>query len=357
MNTNQTTNQQIKNVTVTIIFDGSALNRDEKIGGNILSIKKMNINGEVKSFLSKVSIRHYLFETLKKCFNWKEASVRVGKEVVQFDIEKDDIVSSAELDAFGYMFTLGGSTSFTRKSPVGITKATSLFPYETDLAFYANHDLVKRGQRNGLDINPNTYSKEEHSSLYKLSYTIDSEIFGKDTWIVDVYNNDAKEILIKYKEDNQEKELRFNRGTYQSSQINGEVINNSAKHKVTFTSSSKNERISQILKTIKDGLYAQSSGEANTIIPLFIIAAGVKVPSPVFHSFIDVKKENGQFKIIGVSDCLRNSWIDGKVFVQDCERLKVDKFIDGYKEKVNENWNIFLTSLGLTEAQNEAATN
>ncbi len=29
----------MKNITLTILFEGSALNRDEKIGGNILSKK------------------------------------------------------------------------------------------------------------------------------------------------------------------------------------------------------------------------------------------------------------------------------------------------------------------------------
>ncbi|MDH7604552.1 MAG: hypothetical protein QHH13_06605, partial [Melioribacter sp.] len=57
-----TSNNEIKNITLTMIFEGAALNRDEKIGGNILSIKKMNVNGEIKSFISKVAIRHYLFE-------------------------------------------------------------------------------------------------------------------------------------------------------------------------------------------------------------------------------------------------------------------------------------------------------
>jgi len=77
METNQNNQNQakIKYLTITIIFDGSALNRDDKIGGNILSIKKLNVNGEVRSFISKPAIRHYLFQTLKTAFGWKEAMV------------------------------------------------------------------------------------------------------------------------------------------------------------------------------------------------------------------------------------------------------------------------------------------
>jgi len=60
-----TNNHNIKNITLTMIFDGSALNRDEKIGGNILSIKKMNVNGEIRSFIGKPAIRHYLFKSLQ----------------------------------------------------------------------------------------------------------------------------------------------------------------------------------------------------------------------------------------------------------------------------------------------------
>ncbi|MGB9793087.1 MAG: type I-B CRISPR-associated protein Cas7/Cst2/DevR, partial [Thermacetogeniaceae bacterium] len=150
-------NDTIKNITITIIFDGSALNRDEKIGGNILSIKKLNVNGEVRSFIGKPAIRHYLFQTLKTGFGWKEAKVTGQGQVVQFDITQDDILSSEELDAFGYMYTLGGQTSITRKAPVGITKAVSLSPYEADLAFYANHDLVRRGHTQGLSVDPNPY--------------------------------------------------------------------------------------------------------------------------------------------------------------------------------------------------------
>jgi CRISPR-associated protein Cst2 len=60
----------MKNITLTIIFEGSALNRDEKIGGNILSIKKLQIGGKTISFIGKTAIRHYLFSTLHKAYNW-----------------------------------------------------------------------------------------------------------------------------------------------------------------------------------------------------------------------------------------------------------------------------------------------
>jgi len=342
-------NNTIKNITITIIFDGSALNRDEKIGGNILSIKKLNVNGEVRSFIGKPAIRHYLFQTLKTAYDWKEAKVTGQGEVVQFDITQDDILTSEELDAFGYMYTLAGQTSITRKAPLGITKAVSLYSYEADLAFYANHDLVRRGQGQGLSVDPNPYNKEEHSSFYKVSFTLDVDKLGQDVWLADGYDLSKKEILFKYTEDNQQKELRFvkNQRGVSGFQIAG------GKWKVEFRLDlmEKKQRVKAILEAIKNGLYAQSSGETNTIIPIFLIAGAVKVPSPVFHPYIDVRKEHDQWKVIGVGDALKNSWIekDGNnkpvVYIQDCERLKVDS---KERENISNNWDDFLREIGVS---------
>ncbi len=117
----------IPNITVTIIFDGAALNRDEKIGGNIQSIKKLTIGDRVVSFISRPAIRHYLFNTLVRSANWKPATITGQGKVAQFDLLQDDILSSEELDAFGYMYTISGENSITRKAPVGITKAVSYY--------------------------------------------------------------------------------------------------------------------------------------------------------------------------------------------------------------------------------------
>ena len=482
----------MKNITLTMIFEGSALNRDEKVSGNILSIKKMNVNGEIRSFISKVAIRHYLFETLQKAYqdNWQGAAVTGQGKVVQFDIAKDDILSNAELDAFGYMYTISGENSLTRKSPIGITKAVSLSSYEQDLAFYANHDLVKRANEKGLNVSPNPYNKEEHTALYKISFTIDSKILGEDTWIIksepsvtndntklnieiakplkamlkkvelkkddeekEYYEIEGKKIIIngyeltvdkalikekaikktdkvelswdsklfkkdtideenqneqkKVKEkksvfkvtefnfDEEEKTYTFNMSRFPSYNVdkktltlelgavkeikimkkdsqdqypkeyekdNGilriEQIDKKGPYKVIFKVSPiiKETRLLAILETIKDGLYAQSSGEANTIVPLFIIASGVKIPSPVFHSFIDIRKEDGQAKIIGINDCLKNSWVEGKIYIQDCERLPVDSLLKTKAEmkekKLTNDWKVFLSSVGLGENSN-----
>ena len=360
----------MSSITLTMIFEGSALNRDEKVGGNILSIKKMNVNGEIKSFISKVAIRHYLFETLQKAFStdWQGASVTGQGSVVQFDIAKDDILSNAELDAFGYMYTISGENSLTRKSPIGITKAVSISNYEQDLAFYANHDLVKRANEQGLNVSPNPYNKEEHTALYKISFTIDSKILGEDTWIVSnepTFSNGELQLTfgdatkkIKCRQEQNNNNLYLVETQRDSNSIHIGTIMTEKKNNVYIIRFSlsvdlKKKRIRQLTETIKDGLYAQSSGEANTIVPMFIIASGVRIPSPVFHSFIDWNKENG--KIIGINDCLKNSWVNSRVYLQDCERIPVEI----KNEKITRDWNEFLQSVGLinNEATNENSPN
>jgi len=476
----------MKNITLTVIFEGSALNRDEKVGGNILSIKKLQSGEKTVSFIGKSAIRHYLFSTLKKVLKWKEAQITTQGEVVQFDITKDDILTSEELDAFGYMYTIGNQMSITRKAPVGMTKAVALTEWNGDMAFYCNHDLVKRAEKQGLDVKPNPYNKEEHLSLYKLSFTIDVERLGRDEWIVEgfpptnatserliltlqtpkyavlkdvkkeedeegniVYKIKEKEIFIEgrnlkvskdlmessknkkkretdslkfknnylvvsengiaevesseeakkkkrpnievnefeeegdfytfsvskdpvYNEDKRELKIEIglqkvieNIEKWQENEykvkrkkddkeaeatIKIEEVGNRNKYKVIFEipQEEKKKRIRELLTVIKDGLYAQSSGEVNTIIPLFIIAAPVKIPSPLFHPYISLEEiEKGKsYKITGISNCFKNSWLDGKVFIMETEKIVCEPG-ENEKKTIITDWEVFLKECGL----------
>jgi CRISPR-associated protein Cst2 len=346
----------MKNITATIIFDGAALNRDEKIGNNIQSIKKLNIGNSFKSFLSRPAIRHYLFNTLVKAYphDWKPAKITGQGTVAQFDITLDDILTSAELDAFGYMFTIEKEMSITRKAPVGITKAISIGNYAQDMVFYANHDLVQRANQDGLAITPNPFQREEHQSLYKVSFTIDTEIFGKDVWVVKKepqYNSKNKELIIILDENKETKKtmqnVNRNNNQYEINEkgtkigtLKVESISNAYKITFELDESIKKKRIKQILEAIHNGLVSHSSGEDNTIIPLFMIAGKVVVPSPVFHSYIDVVDG----KIIGINDCLNNSWLSGDLaFIHHTERLKTNV----NNNQITYDWSNFLSQVGL----------
>lgn len=358
----------MKPVTVTVIYEAHALNRDEKIGENILSIKKLTRGRETFSFISKPALRHYLFATLQKAYSksWQPAPVTLRgegeKKVVQFDILKADILTHAELDAFGYMYTIGDQTSFTRRAPVGITKAVSLFPYQGDMAFYANHNLVGRAIRQGIKadkMGPNLYSKEEHVSFYKASFTIDTDVLGEDTWIVDKVDTSGGTLVVGFAgltkniASVQEKEETDGRKLYicfdgtgqESGKIEPEQLN-SGKWKVVFrlAPGKKKERIQQILEVIKSGLVAQSSNELNTLVPLFLVAATTKVPVPVFHSYLCLaERGQGMYQAFGVSKGASNSWVEGRVFVYETDKVSWDegerRKTDG---KVTTEWDEFL---------------
>lgn len=375
----------MKHITLTFIFEGFALNRDEKIGGNILSIKKIKRGNKTVSFIGKPAIRHYLFETLVKSYGWKPAEVTPQGEVVQFDITKEDILTSEELDAFGYMYTIGNQASITRKSPIGITKAIGFDSYEADMAFYANHDLVQRAIKQGQNATPNPYSKEEHISFYKVSFTIDVELLGKDEWIFQkivkkkkegdnnevnyvrvLENLESNKILIKEKRerDGTNEEMVFEhkfKDNIENLKNNGlvSIIMDDEKIKIEFILPKKTsqKRICQILNAIKNGLYAQSSNEINTIIPIFIIAAPVKVPSPIFHPFIDIAKTEKRYFITGINDCLKNDWLDGKVFIMESERLKSMCIDSKFTERIITEWNEFLKECGLDECEKQNSDN
>jgi CRISPR-associated protein Cst2 len=356
----------MKNITLTVIFEGSALNRDEKVGGNILSIKKLQKGEKTVSFIGKTAIRHYLFSTLNKAFGWKEAKVTPQGEVVQFDITKDDILTSEELDAFGYMYTIGEQMSITRKAPVGITKAVALTEWNGDMAFYCNHDLVNRAIKQGEDTTPNPFSKEEHLSLYKLSFTIDVERFGRDEWIIDKkpeYDINGRTLKIKVGDnektiENVEEKEKDKKYEVNGSSIKIEEAGNKFKVIFEISEDEKKKRIEELLTVIKNGFYAQSSGETNTIIPLFIIGAPVKIPSPIFHPYIEIEEiEKGKsYKVKGISNGFKNSWLEenGKVYIW-ADGIKIN-YEEGEidKDKIEKNWDKFLEECGIKDEEQKS---
>lgn len=470
-------------ITLTMIFEGSALNRDEKIGGNILSIKKLQRGNTTVSFIGKPAIRHYLFSTLQKACGWKPAKVTGQGQVVQFDITKDDIISSPELDAFGYMYTIGQQASITRKAPVGITKAVGLDSYEGDMAFYANHDLVNRGWNQGLDVTPNPYNKEEHLSFYKVSFTIDVDALGRDEWIIKDYHfednrlyltiqellhailkdvekkedeegniyyeiqnkpiyvegqtvkvhKDLMEPAEKKKKAEEIKNLQFKKNYLQvekgkkkrsikiqefeeeenfykfivskepvfdennktlkieigtekiidnvqekkkgeeyeikikkiknekEKEITAKITVERLKEKVKVAFEIPNEekwdRIKDILTVIKNGFCAQSSNEANTIIPVFLVAASVKVPAPVFHPYIELKPTANKktYEVIGLKDAINNGWIIDKIFVMETEKIKIANK-EELQTRLEENWDNFIKNI-CSESSNEDTKN
>lgn len=465
-------------VTITVIYEAHALNRDEKIGGNILSIKKLTRGKETLSFIGKPALRHYLFATLQRAYpdTWQPAPVTVQGEVVQFDILKADILTHAELDAFGYMYTIGKQTSITRRAPTGITKAVSLCSYHGDMAFYANHDMVDRGIKQGLSANPNPYNKEEHTSFYKASFAVDMEVFGQDVWVVKAVGDDEEKRLltmqfvqpqvatlkeVTWDEENEEytvadkgriiveegrlrvskalmsssddkkkqKKISFQKALLWSQKeeenqtgkqgkkntpnvtiyedefeeeendyvfpITGrpsfdenaktlsieyrsdkkifykeryeekdkKVYLIEGKGKIVVESlpsrncrvvfclddDLKKKQVKNLLEAIKNGFYAQSSNELNTLVPLFLVAARVRVPSPVFHPYLHLTaREDDTFRVKGILDGIKNSWVsdntDGKaVYVYESSRISWDCLEKEKAEgKFSDNWEEFL---------------
>jgi len=90
----------------------------------------------------------------------------------------------------------------------------------------------------------------------------------------------------------------------------------SGKYLVTFRLSEeeKKKRLHQLLEAIKNGFAVQSSNELNSLVPLFLVAAVVKVPAPVFHSYLHIAKRcDGTVRVLGLADGLENPWVTQSV--------------------------------------------
>lgn len=322
-------------VTATLVFESSAVNRDEKIAESIQSIKKLVRRDGTYSFMSRSFIRHHMFVALSDLYGWQPAPVVKDNAVLQFGFPDANIVNFPELDLFGFMRT--NPFTVTRKAPLGMTKAISLEPWQGDMAFYANHDLVARAIREGQNANPNPFSKEEHFSLYRLTFTLDLCRFGQQEVAAKVSEPEIRDWLSGLEkaslDDVREKVKRLNveegwewyavpsRHGDGSSDSNRESNGDSADGYVGVKSSNGEEcwllfvvadeeyrrRLEQVLTVIIDGFSLHSSTENYSTNPLFCVMAALVVPVPVFHSAIGF--EGGKIKADLLRDARKNSHI------------------------------------------------
>ena len=317
----------MKGITGTVIFESSALNRDQSVG-NITTLKKLSVGTDSFVFLSRPWVTNKLFSTLAEIYpdSWKPGELTSSKGVIQhrlLDTQDrelkifQDIVRNAELDAFGYMSTAAktkkrgkdtqkeeegpqeedksSSTTLSRKAAVSLTKAIALYPWRGDMSFYANHAFVSRMNAStdrtaGKLETPNPYSREEDYNLFKFSFTIDLTRFGKDLWVFDEAT--MKKLSGNLKEFEEEIE-----------KASGKALCDTNAGSISFELSreKKIERVIQILDVIKNGLLAQCAGENYGILPSFMIVAGLKAPVPLFHPDIYFDKRSGELSFSSLS--------------------------------------------------------
>lgn len=322
---------KIKGLSATVIFEASAVNRDEKLAGNIASIKKLSRHNGTYSFMSRAFLRHHLFETLQVLHGWEGAPVTVNRgsqrqSVIQFIFPEANIIAYPEMDIFGFMNTsvLDSDVGVIRKAPLGMTKAISLEPWQADMAFYANHNLVHRAAATGVDAVPNPFQKEEHHSYYRISFTLDLCRLGYQNihlnklpvelteWIKalpEAGPNDLNGIDSFYEgEVGDASWYRIDKDTKRQGVVG--IVEDGNGGKVTFVVSpeQRKTRIEQLLGVITNGLIIHSSTENYGAVPLFFILGALKVPVPIFNSYVSFKNGIVEAKIL--NNAVNNDYVE-----------------------------------------------
>ncbi|MBP8992037.1 MAG: type I-B CRISPR-associated protein Cas7/Cst2/DevR [Spirochaetes bacterium] len=203
-------------IVLDVVFYANSLNYDQG-AGNYQELKKITKwDGKQHILVSRYALRYSILHWANKLFpnDWKLAGTdelicesggvarlkspdEVKKDKKYSDFMEDVFLDYPEFDLFGFMIAptrpkkpkestneesqeelkkdKESGTSITRTSPVKISHALSLTPYNYDSQFTANLDVMKRA--GGAGSNPVTI--EEKRDFYVYNITIDVDRIGK----------------------------------------------------------------------------------------------------------------------------------------------------------------------------------
>ncbi|MFH7880686.1 MAG: type I-B CRISPR-associated protein Cas7/Cst2/DevR [Candidatus Aenigmatarchaeota archaeon] len=183
-----------KYIVLDIVFYGGSLNYDQGTG-NYQELKKITKwDGKQYILVSRYALRYSILHNT----NWTLASggengvltsekgevarLKTPEEAKKSSKEyfKEIFENYPEFDLFGFMIApKGKNISITRTSPVKISHAISLTPYNYDSQFTANLDMMRRAAGPGAGSNP--VNIEEKMDFYVYNVVIDVERIGKYT--------------------------------------------------------------------------------------------------------------------------------------------------------------------------------
>ncbi|MEM5782414.1 MAG: type I-B CRISPR-associated protein Cas7/Cst2/DevR [Candidatus Aenigmatarchaeota archaeon] len=214
-------------IVMDIVFYGNSLNYDQG-PGNYQELKKITKwDGKQYVLVSRYALRYSILHWANKMFpnEWKLAGRNELEAEKKGDVvhPKADIVRNKtilnfpEFDLFGFMVAEKknkkskkskegeeesessdkGKVTFTRVSPVKISHAVSLTPYNYDSHFTANLDLMRRAKGPGAGSNP--VNVEEKKDFYVYNVVIDVDRIGKYTKEEQPENNNIGDIDVSNK--------------------------------------------------------------------------------------------------------------------------------------------------------------
>ena len=266
-------------IVMDIVFYGSSLNYDQGTG-NYQELKKITKwDGRQYTLVSRYALRYSLLQASNfhlapgNVFT-QEKKKEGGKATIQPKPEllfNGEIMAYPEFDLFGFLVTNTDPQNF-RESPVKISHAISMTPFNYDTQFCGNHWIARRALEGGIvnKMDINLFTKEEHETFYQYTVVIDVNRVG-ELFVYTTKENDIKKLREKLgKKEEGEINLKVNDRDLKIHTKIREIGNKIWEINYILPDDEKKSRIETLIKAILN-LHREIKGVPSSLAPKLMI--------------------------------------------------------------------------------------